>query len=129
MSVVTKRTRDDKTISDEEEHIIGSFSSSPVQGGAASYHVFVTDKRVMGIRIRSGNSIPAVARDLDSSGTVDFSIPRGAISRVTMRSAGKNRNVFVIQIRGGRALKILLKHATEKDLQKEKDVFIDGFQR
>jgi hypothetical protein len=128
MSVVTKRTRDDKTISDEEEHILGSFSSSPVQG-AASYHVFVTDKRVMGIRIRSGNSIPTVAKDLDSSGTVDFSIPRGAISRVTMRSAGKNRNVFVIQIRGGRALKILLKHSTEKELQKEKDVFIDGFQR
>ncbi|SRR5579863_8548095 len=129
ISVVLKRTREDKPIPDEEEHILGSFSSPPVQRSALSYHVFVTDKRVMGIRIRSGNCMPTVARDLGSSGTVDFSIPRGAISRVTMRSAGKNRNVFVIQIRGGRALKILLKHSTEKELQKEKDVFLDGFQR
>jgi hypothetical protein len=111
----------------EEERILGTFSSNPLQD-SASYHVFVTDKRVMGIRIRAGGTPPKTANNLENhDGTLDFSIPRGAISGVTMRSAGKNRNMFVIQIRGGRALKILLKHSTEKELQKEKEVFLEGF--
>ena len=114
---------------EEEEHILGTFSSLPAQG-SASYHVFVTDRRVMGIRLPPGGSPPTTTKDLDKpDGTIDFSIPRGAISGITMRNAGKNRNMFVIQIRGGRALKILLKHSTVKELQKEKELFIDGFER
>jgi hypothetical protein len=83
----------------------------------------------MGIRVRAGGTPPRTAKDLENpNGTLDFSIPRDAIARVTMRSTGKDRNVFVIQIRGGRALKILLKHSTDKELQKEKELFVEGFQ-
>jgi hypothetical protein len=119
-----------KEAQEEEEIILGSFSSNPAaQGAAGSYHVYVTNKRVIGIKIPPTASPPKVAKDLDNPelGRVDFSIPRGAIANTTMRSAGKNRNVFVIQIRGGRALKILLKHSSDKELQKEKELFIDSF--
>jgi hypothetical protein len=118
-----------KEPAEDEENVLGSFSNSSSTQGAGSYHIFLTNKRIMGIKIPPGTSAPRRAKDLGDPalGRVDFSIPRGAIASTTMRNVGKNRNVFVIQIRGGRSLKILLKHTTDKELQKEKELFLEGF--
>jgi hypothetical protein len=115
----------------DEEHILGSFASSvtpDLKYTSRAYHIFVTDKRIMGIKLRPNGSVPKTIRQLETpEGRIDFSIPRSLIFRVTMRNAVKNKNVFVIQTRNGNALKLFLKHSTNKELQKEKELFLEGF--
>jgi hypothetical protein len=122
-----------KTDEEEEERILGSFASSPLLhqiGDTGSYHIFVTNKRIMGIKLRPSGSVPKTAKDLENpDGRVDFSVSRRVVFRVTMLSAGKNRNVFVIRTRNGIALKVLLRHSTEKEFQREKILFLDGFNK
>jgi hypothetical protein len=111
------------------EIILGSFSSRSLSNPPSSYHVLVTDKRIMGISTLSG-IVPKTASELESpNSTVDFSILREQVIGITMRSVEKNRNLFVVRIRGGRNLKILLKHSSRVELQKEKELFIEGFAR
>lgn len=112
-----------------EEKILGTFSdSADPKNSFFSYQIFVTSHRLMGIKIRG--KPPTNTKELDNpDGTIDFSIPRGSISGITMRNLGKNRNVFVVQIRGGRALKIVLRHSNEKELQKEKELLVEPFKK
>jgi hypothetical protein len=111
------------------EIILGAFSSRSVSNPPSSYHVLVTDKRIIGINTLSG-IVPKTASELDSpNSTVDFSIQREQVIGILMRSVGKNRNLFVVRIRGGRNLKILLKHSSRLELKKEKELFIEGFSR
>jgi hypothetical protein len=57
----------------------------------------------MGIKVRG--KIPDSAKELENpDNVIDFSIPRCAISRIGIRNLAKNRNLYVVQIRGGRAL-------------------------
>jgi hypothetical protein len=115
------------------EIILGTFSSEPVQN-LPTYSIVVTDKRIMGIKIQPGVVVsPRLASEVNESSnvTIDFSILRGAVASVMMKNLGKNRNVFLFKIRGGvgRNLKILLKHSSDLELRKEKELFIEGFSR
>jgi hypothetical protein len=115
------------------EIVLGTFSSEPVQN-LPTYSIVVTDKRIMGIKIQPGGVVsPRLASEVDESSniTIDFSILRGAVASVMMKNLGKNRNVFLFKIRGGvgRNLKILLKHSSDIELRREKELFIEGFSR
>jgi hypothetical protein len=129
VSLLQRMEKQQVVVEEAEETILGSFSDSADPKKAQfSYHIFVTSRRLMGIKVKG--KIPTSANELENpNNIIDFSIPRGAISKITMRNLGKYRNVFVVQIRGGRALKILLRHSSDKEFQKEKELLIDGFRR
>ncbi|MHB1908427.1 MAG: hypothetical protein ACYCQJ_06095 [Nitrososphaerales archaeon] len=129
MSTVIKSESRKKEKIEEEEEILGTFSSTSDPKRGTSYSIYITNKRIIGLKIHPGLVAPKKAKDIDSLGTpVDFEIPRGAILRVTMKNVGTSRNLFVVQMRSGGAIKILLRHSTNQEFQKIKDLLIDGFQ-
>ncbi len=112
------------------EIILGTFSSQMSFGSLPSYHVFVTDKRVMGIKTDPKIKTPMTAEELDSPNVViDFSILRDAIVKVAMRKIDKTRIMFLLQFRGRRTLKILIRYSSDIELQKAKELFLEGFSR
>jgi hypothetical protein len=92
--------------------------------------VIVTNKRIMGIKLRLNSSLPRKAKELENlDGKADFRVPRYLVSKVTTVNAGKNKNIFVIQVRGGIVVKILIRHSTNEQFEKTKHVFLKGFQK
>jgi hypothetical protein len=118
-------------VTESKERILGSFSSGVPQDprhDTGSYHIFVTNRRITGMKIYAGASPPKTPKELDNpQGRLDFSIARESILSVTMRNAGKNRNLFAIRLRCGNSLKILLKHSTFQELRKEKELLLEEF--
>jgi hypothetical protein len=116
------------------ETILGTFPSGEPQDprrNSGSYHIYVTNRRIVGVKIYAGSTPPKTVDELDSlqGGHKDFELLRTLIFRVTVRNAGKNRNLFAVQTRNGNALKILLRHSTDEELQKEKELLLEGFKR